>query len=257
MRFSVLASGSRGNACYIETDNTNILIDAGLSCREIVRRLDMINVRAERFDALVITHEHNDHIRGAGAVSRRFNTPLLLNSATFRQGTRVLGNISSPITLKTGHSIIINDIVVDTFTKCHDAVDPMGLIISSNGARLGIITDLGRSTQLVADRLRECNAVLIEFNHDSEMLDKGPYPLSLKRRIKGSEGHLSNQQAGELLKAIAHKGIKIVILAHISEKNNLPEKALEAAQTALKEAGISEVPVYVSSQDKPGPLMEI
>lgn len=257
MRFSVLASGSRGNACYIETDNTNILIDAGLSCRETFRRLDMINVRVDRFDALVITHEHHDHIKGAGPISRKYNIPLLLNRATLRQGIRTLGSISTPITFQTGHSITINDIVIDTFTKCHDAADPMGLIISSNGASLGIITDLGRSTQLITDRLKKCDAILIEFNHDSEMLDEGPYPPYLKRRIKGAEGHLSNQQAGELLMDIAHKGMKQIILAHISEINNLPEKALEAAKKALAEIGMDRISICVSSQDEPSPLIEI
>ena len=257
MRFSVLASGSRGNACYIETDNTNILIDAGLSCRETLRRLDMINVRVDRFDALVITHKHHDHIKGAGPISRKFNIPLLLNRATLIQGIRALGNISTTITLQTGNSITINDIVIDTFTKCHDAADPMGMIISSNGARLGIITDLGRSTRLIADRLKECDAILIEFNHDTEMLDEGTYPPYLKRRIKGDEGHLSNQQAGELLQDIAHKGLKQIILAHISEKNNLPEKALEAAKKALTEIGMDRISIYVSSQDEPSPLIEI
>ncbi|MFC1535052.1 MBL fold metallo-hydrolase [Thermodesulfobacteriota bacterium] len=257
MRFSVLASGSGGNTCYIETSKSRILIDAGLSCRELVRRLELIEIKLDHLDAMVITHEHLDHTRGAGPISRRFDTPVYINGPTMDKSLRTLGKISRPIPVHTGQTVAINDVLVETFTKCHDAADPMGLVLSSNGVKLGLITDLGRSTRLVEDRLKGCRALIIEFNHDEGILDQGPYPLFLKRRIKGPEGHLSNQQAGELLKIISHKGLSQVILAHISEINNLPEKAICEAKEILSDCRLDDTEIMVSHQDYPGPLIEI
>jgi len=257
MRFSVLASGSGGNSCYIETAESRILVDAGLSCRELVRRLASIEVETDRLDALIITHEHLDHIRGAGPVARRFDVPVYITASTLNKGLKRLGNIAMPIPVHTGQSININDIMIETFTKCHDAADPIGLTVSSNGSRLGLVTDLGRSTGVVEDRLKGCNALIIEFNHDPGMLEQGPYPLDLKRRIRGPEGHLSNQQAGELLRAVSHKGLSHVVLAHLSGENNLPEKAFQEAEEVLNECGLDKTEILISHQDRPIPLVEI
>ena len=204
MRFSVLASGSSGNTCYVETDETRVLIDAGLSCRETVKRLELIGVNPQELDALILTHEHHDHIKGAGPIVRRFDIPLYLNTATLRKGMKTLGDVRRPVPVNTGQTISVKDLFIETFTKCHDAADPMGIVFSSNGVRVGIVTDMGRSTRLVEDRLRGCQALIIEFNHDQDMLEQGPYPLDLKKRIKGQDGHLSNLQAGDLLRALCH-----------------------------------------------------
>jgi phosphoribosyl 1,2-cyclic phosphodiesterase len=257
MRFSVLASGSGGNACYVETCNTRILIDAGLSCRELMKRFETLEVKTVDLDALVITHEHHDHVKGAGPIARRFNIPVYCNHSTIERVKGNIGKISEFVPFDTGHTIKINDIKIETFTKCHDATDPVGLVISSNGSRLGIITDVGRSTKLLEDRLKACRALIIEFNHDELMLDEGPYPLSLKRRIKGPEGHLSNADAGELLRLLSHKDLRHVILAHISEKNNLPEKAFCCAQGVLMECGLDDAEILISSQDLPVPMRQI
>jgi phosphoribosyl 1,2-cyclic phosphodiesterase len=257
MRFSVLGSGSGGNACYVETAHSRILIDAGLSCRELIRRLELVEVNPETLDALIITHEHVDHVKGAGPLARLLDIPVYINSSTLRKGLRILGNLSRPITIHTGQTITINDLVIETFTKCHDAVDPMGLIVSSDGMRLGLVTDLGRSTTLVEDRLRSCHALIIEFNHDQRMLEDGPYPWDLKKRIKGSEGHLSNQQAGELLKVVAHKDLRMVILAHLSQINNQTQKAFQEAQDALSRRGLNNTRIVVSYQDYPVSMVEL
>jgi phosphoribosyl 1,2-cyclic phosphodiesterase len=257
MRFTVLASGSGGNACYIETAESKILIDAGLSCRELIRRLDLIEVKSQNLDGLVITHEHSDHIRGVGPVSRHFNSPVYVNELTFNSSLKILGNISRPVPIYTGQTITIKDVQVETFTKCHDAADPIGIIVSSNGSRLGLITDLGRSTPVIEDRLKNCQVLIIEFNHDLEMLEQGPYPLYLKRRIRGPEGHLSNQQAKELLKKLSHKKLYKVVLAHISEKNNLPEKAMDEAREVLMDCGLDHTEILISRQDTPIPMVEI
>ena len=257
MRFSVLASGSGGNACYIETPNAGILVDAGLSCRETIRRLRLLDVAPESIQALVVTHEHVDHIRGAGPFARRFDIPVYINQSTLKRGIRTLGNLSKPMPVHPGQAININDLVIETFTKCHDAVDPVGLTVSSDGIRLGFITDVGRKTRLIEDRLAGCQALIIEFNHDVGMLDQGPYPLALKRRVKGPDGHLSNVQAGELLRVICHKTLSVVILAHISTTNNLPQKALETARDILVECGLADTRILISEQDCPLPMVEI
>lgn len=257
MRFSVLASGSGGNACYVETAHSRVLIDAGLSCRELIRRLELVEVSPNTLDALIITHEHVDHVKGAGPLARFLDIPIYINSHTLRKGNRIFGNISRPVAIHTGQTLTINDLVVETFTKCHDAVDPMGLILSSDGVRVGLVTDLGRSTRLVEDRLRNCHTLIIEFNHDPRMLEDGPYPWDLKKRIKGPEGHLSNQQAGELLKAVAHEDLRMVILAHLSQTNNHTQKAFQEAQDVLKTCGLNRTRILISRQDYPISMVEL
>ena len=255
MRFCVLASGSQGNACYIESKGARILIDAGLSCREVVRRLDALGVDPEGLDALLLTHEHIDHIRGAGPLARRFDLPVYLNASTMRRSIRVLGGLSRTVTIRTGEETTIHDLRIETFTKCHDAADPMGFVISSGRLKLGLMTDLGRSTRVVVERLKRCQSLIMEFNHDEDMLEEGPYPLHLKRRIKGPDGHLSNKQAGELLSALCHHDLQCVVLAHLSAINNTPEKALTEATRALSNSRREGAELIISRQDCPSPMI--
>jgi len=257
MRFSVLASGSRGNACYVETDRVRILIDAGLSCREIFRRLECLQVEPSGIDGLVITHEHTDHVRGAGPLARRLGIPVFLNQATYERGTKAFGNLPEPVMIQTGQTVPLGDLRIETFTKCHDAGDPIGIVVSCNGLRLGVITDLGRSTRLVKDRLRGCQALVVEFNHDVDMLDQGAYPFYLKRRIKGPDGHLSNDQAQRLVQALAHEDLGILVPAHISRENNQPDIVRREALSILVKCGLERVHLEMSSQDVPTPLMEV
>jgi phosphoribosyl 1,2-cyclic phosphodiesterase len=257
MRFSVLASGSAGNALYLETDQVRVLVDAGLSCREIVKRLDILGVPAESLDALIITHEHIDHTRGAGPLARRFDLPVYMNHRTFRKACRIMGSLCRPVMVQTGQTLTLRDLCVETFTKCHDAADPLGLVFSTDHVRMGLVTDLGRSTRLVEDRLRGCHALIVEFNYDPEMLETGPYPLDLKRRIGGTEGHLSNQQGGDMLGSVSHEDLSLVVLAHLSEVNNVPERAYEIAAEVLEHRGLSATRILVSRQDEPVPMMEL
>lgn len=257
MRFSVLASGSKGNACYIVTDNTSILIDAGLSCREINRRLGLIGIIITSLDAVIITHEHSDHTKGLGPISRRFDSTIYANSSTLKRCNGLLKNTRVDDTFNTGDTFKINDITIETFKKSHDAADPLGLIISANGSRLGILTDAGESTPALEERLQGCTSLMLEFNHDVEMLENGPYPYHLKKRIRSSYGHLSNEQAGDLLKRLSHTRLNNVVLAHLSEVNNTPEKALAQAKASLLECNMGDIPVHVSYQDYPCPLIEV
>jgi len=254
MRFSVLASGSGGNACYVETAEARVLIDAGLSGEELIRRMENAGIDPARLDGVLLTHEHIDHIRGSGPLARRFDLPVYVNRLTLRRALKNLGNLSKPVVFHTGQPITVHGLCIETFTKCHDAADPVGIVVHADGARLGIITDLGRSTPVVEDRLRGCHALVMEFNHDERMLEEGPYPPELKRRIKGPEGHLSNEQAGGLLKTLRHNALSTVILAHLSERNNHPDKAIEALEQAL--SGF-RVKVLVGDQDFALPMVDV
>jgi phosphoribosyl 1,2-cyclic phosphodiesterase len=250
----VLASGSSGNACYVEAGEARILIDAGLSGEELIRRMGEAGIDPSGMDAILLTHEHTDHIRGAGPLARRFDLPVYANRLTLKRALKTLGNLSKPVVFQTGHPITVKGLCIETFTKCHDAADPVGLVIHTGSARLGIITDLGRSSPVVEDRLRGCHALVMEFNHDERMLEEGPYPLELKRRIKGPEGHLSNDQAGGLLKTLCHGALRTVILAHLSEMNNHPEKAMQASKKALSG---SRARILVSEQTCVLPMMDV
>ncbi len=238
----------------METEETRLLIDAGLSCSELTRRLKLIGVHPGSLDGLVVTHEHADHIKGAGVVARRLGIPVYINGPTLRKGMRNIGNISLPVIIQTGQTLTIKDLLVHTFTKCHDAADPMGIMIACRGVRLGLITDLGRSTPVVETRLNGCHALIMEFNHDEIMLEQGPYPLEVKRRIRGPDGHLSNGQAKELLTTLSHDDLSLVVLAHLSEINNLPEKALRISREALVN---SRTKVMVSCQGDPTPMVDL
>jgi len=257
IRFSILASGSRGNTCYVETTGARVLIDAGLSCREIERRLNIVGVSAKSLNAIILTHEHSDHLRGVGPLARRYNLPLYVNSKTLEQGQKTLGKLPIPVLIQTGESLAINNLLVETFTKCHDAIDPMGIVLSSDGMKIGLATDLGRSTRLAEERLKGCQALIVEFNYDPDMLNDGPYPLYIKRRIQGPDGHLSNQQGGELLAAVSHVDLNLVVLAHLSETNNHPDKAHQTAAEVLGNCGLGETDILIGRQDKPGPMIEL
>jgi len=257
MRFSVLASGSSGNALYVETAETGILIDAGLSCKETLRRLETVGVDSEKIDALVLTHEHTDHIRGAGPVARRLGIPVYANRSTLEQSARTLGNLPEHVLFRTGNALTIGDLTVETFTKCHDAADPVGLVVSVDGMRLGMITDLGRSTRLVEERLKGCQALVMEFNHDLDLLEQGSYPVPLKQRIRGPEGHLSNDQAQDLIRALAHEGLRVLIPAHMSRENNRPEMAYRQAERVMAGCGLGRSRIEVSLQDEPLALIEL
>ncbi|MCG6881361.1 MAG: MBL fold metallo-hydrolase [Deltaproteobacteria bacterium] len=257
MKFSVLSSGSRGNSCYLETGSARILVDAGLSGIEIERRLAAVGVSPQSLDAIFVTHEHTDHIKGVGVLARRYNLPVYANQETLDCAQKALGKLPAVISFQTGETLTINNLSIETFTKCHDAADPMGLVFRNNGIKIGLVTDMGRSTRLAEDRLRACNVLVLEFNYDPTMLSEGPYPLDLKRRIHGSEGHLSNQQAGELLETLSHDDLEYLVLAHLSETNNTPDKALSAAKAVLKNCGLKGTRILLGKQAEPSPFIEL
>jgi phosphoribosyl 1,2-cyclic phosphodiesterase len=241
----MLASGSKGNSIYVSDGRTAILVDAGLSGIEIERRLKSRDLCPESLDAIVVSHEHEDHIRGVGVLSRRYGLPVYVSAKTAAASPR-LKNLKNAIAFDCGTSFKINTLNIHPFSISHDAADPAGFTIALNQKKIGIATDLGIATAMVRHHLQSCDLLILEANHDPEMLINGPYPWHLKQRVNGRTGHLSNQDSRILLEEIQHHKLQHVILAHLSETNNTPEKALAEVCRAVN-------PLYtqltVSSQD--------
>lgn len=247
----VLASGSKGNAIYVSDGETELLVDAGLSGIEIERRMAMAKLQPDSLSAIVVSHEHSDHVRGVGVLSRRYDLPVYISPHTHRATGKQLGRLFEVHPFEIGRSFQINDLSIHPFSTSHDAEDSAGFTFSCNGRKVGIATDLGVATGMVRQHLKACDILVLEANHDPEMLINGPYPWPLKQRIKSRNGHLSNEDSGDLLAEIKHDGLCHVILAHLSETNNTPEKALKAVELALGESnGDRSFDIHVACQER-------
>jgi phosphoribosyl 1,2-cyclic phosphodiesterase len=249
----VLGSGSRGNAVYVSDGITSILVDAGFSAREIDRRMRQRGLDPAGLSAILVTHEHTDHMRGIERLVRRHRLPVYLTAGTRREAT-ALHHLPEIHAFDCGRDFRIDTLAVRPFTISHDAADPAGFTISANGSRIGIATDLGQVTALVREHLRGCRLLIVEANHDPDMLMNGPYPWFLKQRIRSRTGHLANQETGRLLADVLHPGLERVVLAHLSETNNTPEKAL--TEMAALFAG-TPVNFEAASQAIPTPLLTL
>lgn len=247
MRVCLLASGSKGNSLFIETGETRILVDAGLSAREITTRLAELGVSGSQLDGIFISHEHIDHIRGAGTIARRFDVPVLISYPTSRQASEHFRS-TRLIEFESGCSFEFRDTLLDPFPITHDATDPVGLTVESGEGKIGIATDLGIATRLVSDKLKNCRALVLESNHDEEMLLNGPYPWHLKQRIKSRHGHLSNRESADLLSGIMNPKLEALFLAHLSEVNNLPEVAFNTFVEPLSQQNNCSPQVIVGAQ---------
>lgn len=247
----VLASGSKGNAIYISDGFSAILVDAGLSGIEIKRRLKSRGLNPNDLDAILVTHEHSDHIQAVGVLSRQLKLPVYLNRKIEKK--TAIGNSFHEIrTFQCGSAFQINNLVVHPFAISHDAANPVGFTIGQNGKRIGLATDLGTITPLLKANLKDCHLLIIEANHDSDMLANGPYPWPLKQRIQSRIGHLSNEQSKNLLMALQHRGLEHVILAHLSETNNTPQKVLDEVSKALT---LCKPRLTVASQNRCGEIL--
>lgn len=249
-----LASGSRGNAIYLSSGISSILIDAGLSGIELERRMQARGLSPKRLDAILVSHEHADHIHGVGVMSRRYKLPVYMTEKTRDSLPHSIGKISAIRTFHPGVRFALNDLLIDPFSVSHDAADPSGFTFACNGLKVGLATDLGIATALVKERLKGCRLLILETNHDLRMLEEGPYPWPLKQRIKSRLGHLGNEASRDLLGALVHEGLSHVILAHLSQTNNCPEKAVAAVAPVLN---ASRTQLTVALQDEPGKVVVV
>lgn len=251
----VLASGSKGNALYISDHDTAILIDAGLSGKELEKRMLMRGLSLDSVNALLITHEHTDHIKGAGVLSRRYKLPVYINEKTFEAGETIMGKLHTTEWIECGRDFSVGDMKIHPFSISHDAADPVGFTIECKGVKIGVATDLGMANLVVREHLKNANLLIIESNHDPVMLiENDNYPWQLKQRVKGRKGHLANHDTCALLSELIHDRLHHVVLAHVSEENNTHEKILESASLALNGSGITH---SIALQHEPGEIIRI
>ena len=245
LKLCVLASGSSGNCTFIGTEKTRILIDAGLSARKTAERLADIGERVEDIDAICVSHEHGDHIAGIRVLQKNHGIPVYANAGTFE----VIGGEIKGSRFSTGSPFSIGDFTIHPFPVPHDANDPVGFVISAGRLMVGVATDIGMVTNALRERLRKCHVVVIEANHDETLLHEADRPWSLKQRIRGNQGHLSNRAAAALMAEIAGDGLQHLFLAHLSSDCNSPRHARTTFETVLAEAGHTHVTVRLTGAE--------
>ena len=237
---SVLASGSRGNSALLESSRARLLVDAGVSCRETFKRLKLVGLEPRSLSAILITHEHSDHVSGLAMLAKKLGIPVFMTGGTHQAWARSLrddaGQLPTLAKLEifsAGRQFQIADITVMPFTIPHDAADPVGFTFHAEGAKMAFATDLGYMPASVRDHLRRCDVLILESNHDLEMLRVGPYPWSVKQRVMSRVGHLSNDSLAQFFAEDYDGGASHIVLAHLSEQNNHPEVARRTAEQAL------------------------
>ncbi|MEX0961890.1 MAG: MBL fold metallo-hydrolase [Simkaniaceae bacterium] len=254
VRFCPLASGSKGNAIFLSTEKTKILFDCGLSAKQLEVRLNSIGESLSEIEAILISHEHTDHIRAVEIVSKQYQIPILANSETAKA---ILAQVRVEPLFKifsTGETFHFKDLEIHPFSIQHDTLDPVAFTVKTCGYKIGICTDLGFATSLVENHLRGCDVLYLESNHEPSMVHASARPMVYKQRVLGRQGHLSNEAAAELLQKVAHEKLLKVYLAHLSEECNHPEVALKKAKEALSKAEIS---VEIAHQVKCSSLLEL
>jgi len=279
VRLTILGSGSSGNCAYVETDEARILVDAGFSARQIRQRLATIGRAPENLTGILITHEHSDHICGLLALAEKLKLPVYCNRETqeatmwafqskwsskknpalpgFGGGSETRAGLDWRL-FRTGDSFELNDVLVETFSIPHDAQDPVGFLLRTNEIKIGFATDLGHVTKLVIDRLRNANALVLEANHDIKMLQECPRrPWSLKQRILGRHGHLSNEAAADCVAEIMSAELRNLYLGHLSRECNRPELAFRVVNERLQKIGATHVALALASQDVACPTLSL
>lgn len=254
LSFSLLGSGSSGNAVLVWSEQTKILIDNGFSGKELEKRADAIGVSLDGLEAIFVTHEHGDHVRGVGVLARKRDVPVYITPPTHASLGGKLGVLPKLEYFDSGDSVRINDLEVGSFAVSHDAVDPVSFTVMNGGARLGIATDLGHSSALVRTRLAGCHALVLESNYCPDRLRMGDYPAQLKQRIHSRMGHLSNQEMCSLLSDLMHDALQWVVLVHISENNNCPKLVSKLAKGVVRNHTCK---LHLAYQNAPTPVFEV
>ncbi|MEY2829948.1 MAG: hypothetical protein RIQ33_1806 [Bacteroidota bacterium] len=224
--FASINSGSNGNCYYVGNDDTAVLIDVGITCKEVEKRMIAMNLNIHKVAAIFISHEHADHIKGVSVLAKKYKIPVYITKKTRRRWIKGIHNLMQDF--ESNQSIWIGDLEIKSFLKFHDAIDPHSFTVSFQDCTIGIFTDIGKVCKQLQQHFKLCNAVFLEANYDIEMLRNGNYPQYLKDRISGGEGHLSNIEAAELFKNHQNENLKYVLLSHLSKENNTPEKAVSA-----------------------------
>ena len=250
-----------GNCLYVESDNTKLLIDAGVSLKKIEKGLDTINVSPSSLDGILVTHEHSDHIQSLGNLSKKFNLPVFANSETFDAMPKQTDKISTENInkFKIKQKFSINDIEITPFAIPHDAANPCGFNISCNDDKISIATDIGHMTNEILKQLEGSKFVLLESNYDTEVLKLSKYPFSLKKRIAGPNGHLSNEIASKVINYLLHDNLKTAMLGHLSKESNFPELAYQTVVNELinSNSDVSKLSLSVASRNEPSNLIHI
>jgi phosphoribosyl 1,2-cyclic phosphodiesterase len=250
-----LGSGSSGNSTFVASTRAKILVDAGFSYRETVRRMATIGEHPESLQGILITHEHSDHISGLAKLAKQHRIPVYISAMT-RAALPPKMELPCVETIAPGTRFEIGDITIEPFTIPHDAVDPVAFRFTAEGLRVAVATDLGYLPENVKDRLRGCHCMVIESNHDIEMLRNGPYPWYVKQRVMARTGHLSNTSLGEFLREEYDGEAQVMVLAHLSEQNNHPQIARLEATSSLQSRNASQPKLVVSSQTEPTELFQ-
>jgi len=248
MQFASLGSGSAGNATIVATGNTRLLLDCGFGSKEVIARLQRLNIMPEQVSGILVTHEHDDHAKGAFKLAAKFSIPVWLTHGTLKMCERYMPN-NAKLTLNVidSHtSFAIDDISVTPYPVPHDAREPSQFVFNDGKCKLGVLTDTGCATPHIEQMLTACDALILECNHDLEMLQNGPYARPLKNRVSGRLGHLDNQSAASLLSKLDNSKLKHIIAAHLSAKNNTPFLAKRALSAVL---GSEEEWVGIADQD--------
>lgn len=258
MNVTVLGSGSEGNATVVESNGVSLLIDAGFSGKDLEHRLEVAGIPASQLSGIIITHDHGDHTRGMGILARRFSVPLYLTEKTHTACTALLSGKEAVRHYASSEPFRIGPFEIQPFLTVHDAADPVAIAVQhvENGCRMGIATDLGRPTASVRAALRGCHVLVLEANHDEAMLWSGPYPWSVKQRIAGSHGHLSNRASADLARELYHPGLTSVILAHLSAHCNTGGLARDVIEKVLDRIGYRGH-VAVAPQDAPMETLDV
>ena len=226
--FTSLNSGSNGNCYYVGTKTDAVLIDVGLSCRETEKRMKQLGLSMKTVKAIFVSHEHGDHIKGVSTLANKYSLPVYITAKTAKHGPRLISHLTKSFV--ANKSISVSDLIITPFVKCHDASDPHSFIISCNGITIGVLTDIGNVCKEVIHYFKQCHAVFLEANYDEIMLENGKYPVQLKNRIRGGEGHLSNKEALELFVTHRSPALSHLLLSHLSKENNSPEMVEELFQ---------------------------
>ena len=257
VEFTILGSGSSGNAAYLEAGNTRLLVDCGFSARQIKQRLATIERIPDRLDGILITHEHTDHVAGLKNLAGKLDIPVYCNRHTSEEISRIHKTSFDFRLFETGKSFEVGDVGVDTFSVPHDAIDPVGFLLHTPKGRIGVLTDLGHGTRLVANRVRSANVLMLETNHDVDLLRDCPHrPWHLKQRIMGRHGHLSNEGAAEFAETFLHADLHHIFCVHLSGECNTPELATGDIDAMLQRNGATHTQVTITNQTIPSPTLQ-